>query len=108
MDLKCFLIAAIASIFLVCGSGAVQAGRYDVLEENIKIAQVRFSEAKERLRIVAGPLFDVFVRASDIHERHKAEREIKVKYPTLYGNYILASMELDDAEYALFVAKMND
>ena len=108
MDLKRCLIAAIASLFVICGSVTVQAGKYETLEENVKVAQARYTEAKERLRLIAGTLFDVFMSADDIHVRHAAEAELRARYPEQYNNYIEAAIELDNAEYAIYIARIDE
>lgn len=107
MKLKEFIVSGLATLLIFCIVPTAKAGGHETLQENIKAAQIRYHEHETELKKVAGALFIVFTEDSNLYVRHKAEIEIREKYPKEYRNYMLAKMELDDLQYIAYIVKIN-
>lgn len=97
----------VAAALMIFGAAPVNAGWPEKIDGNIAIAQQKFDEARENLKRVAGVLLEIFENDKHISMRHEAEKQIKIKYPAEYGEYIVARMDLDDMQNLRYVASMN-
>lgn len=92
---------------MIFGAASVNAGWPEEIDENVAIAQQKFSEARANLKKVAGVLFIIFENDENISVRHEAEKQIRIKYPKEYSEYIVARMDLDDARELRYIVTIN-